>query len=309
MGALDTLLLPQFAAQHWLISRNQATEAGATERQIDHRLHTGVWDVADVGVYHLSGAPRPWEARALAPILAVGPGAVASHLCAARLHGMPGFGKSGPEITIERGLGARRPTLRVHTSTDLDRTSPVVRSGVPVTDIERTLLDIGRYVGDRRLLRAIEWSRRERDTEWATLISVLHRHARRGRPGIARLRRLIATHAHRDEVTDSDLELLFLTLLAEHGLPEPVLHFRVTDGSRFVAEVDAAYPEDKIAIELDGSHHLHDKVRERDLPRQNDLVLVGWTVLRFTWARIAARPELVVAEVRTALAAAHPVAG
>ena len=46
----------------------------------------------------------------------------------------------------------------------------------------------------------------------------------------------------------------------------------------------------KIAIELDGSIHLEDDVRERDLPRQNDLVLLGWTVLRFTWKRFTERP-------------------
>ena len=87
----------------------------------------------------------------------------------------------------------------------------------------------------------------------------------------ARLRRVIAANAHREEITDSDFELLVLALLVEHGLPEPVLHHRIFDGSRFVAEVDLAYPELRIAIELDGKVHLEPEVRERDLPRQNDL--------------------------------------
>ena len=56
-----------------------------------------------------------------------------------------------------------------------------------------------------------------------------------------------------------------------------------------------------IAIELDGSIHLQDEVRERDLPRQNDLVLLGWTVLRFSWRRFVDRPDLVIAEIRAAL--------
>ena len=64
-----------------------------------------------------------------------------------------------------------------------------------------------------------------------------------------------------------------------------MLHHKVFDGDRFVAEVDLAFPRLKIAIELDGSHHLEAEVRERDLPRQNDLVLLGWTVLRFSWKR------------------------
>ena len=65
-----------------------------------------------------------------------------------------------------------------------------------------------------------------------------------------------------------------------------------------MAEVDLAYPELRIAIEIDGKVHLQPEVRERDLPRQNDLVLLGWTVLRFTWTRYTTRPASVVAEVR-----------
>lgn len=305
MGVLDDALVPVFAAQHWLVSRDNVAEAGGTRRQVQHRLATGAWEVADAGVYRLAGTPRTWEAKVLAPVLSIGGSAVASHLCAAALHGIPGFGRGAAELSIDRGLGARRGGAIIHTSTDLGRCGRVVCSGVPVTDLERTLLDIARYVGDRTLLKAIEWSRRSGHTDWSALISTLYRHARRGRPGVARLRRTIATNAHRAEITDSDLELLVILLLVEHGLAEPVVHYRVMDGNRFVAEVDLCYPELKIAIEVDGSHHLDAAVRERDLPRQNDLVLLGWTVLRFTWQRYVQRPESIVAEVATAIQSAR----
>jgi very-short-patch-repair endonuclease len=68
----------------------------------------------------------------------------------------------------------------------------------------------------------------------------------------------------------------------------------------FVAEVDMAYPERRIALECDGDVHLEREVREKDLPRQNDLVLLGWQVLRYTPARYWTRPERIVAEVRDA---------
>ena len=73
-------------------------------------------------------------------------------------------------------------------------------------------------------------------------------------------------------------------------------------GERFVAEVDLAYPRWRIAIELDGAVHLRRDVHERDLARQNDLVLEGWVVLRFTWRRYTDRPEQLIAEIRTAIA-------
>jgi hypothetical protein len=300
MPTLDDLLLPRFAEQHSLVSLDDVLAAGGSRQQASYRLATGRWEAADHGVYRLAGMPATWHSRLLAPILSVGAPAQASHFAAAALHGMPGFGRGTPELTIPRGETYRRPELRVHTSTDLDRSGLRVVDGIPTTSFDRTLLDIARRVGDRRLLRAIEFGRRTEATSWSSLVSTLRAHARRGRPGITRLRRVIADNAHRGEITDSDFELLVIALLLEDGLPEPVLHHRVMDGSRFVAEVDLAYPELWIAIELDGMVHLQHDVREKDLPRQNDLVLAGWTLLRFTWQRFTQRPESLLAEVRAA---------
>jgi very-short-patch-repair endonuclease len=306
MPTIDDLLIPTFLRQHWLVTIDDVIRAGGTPAHARDRLRSGRWERADHGVYHLSGTPLGWSARLLAPILAAsldGVTVVASHRSAAALHGIPGFGRGQPEIATPRDYNLRRPGVRVRTSSDLDRAAIVHREGIPATELRRTILDVGHTVSDERLLRIIEWARRERGVSWSDLISTLVHHARRGRPGVARLRRVIAGHAHREEVTDSDFELLVLGLLREHGLPEPIVHHRILDGGRFVAEVDLAYPQHRLAIELDGSVHLLAEVRERDLPRQNDLVLSGWTVLRFTWDTFAQRPERIVNEVRAALRA------
>jgi len=308
MTALDDRLLPVFARQHWLVSLADVRRAGGDSSSASRRLHSGRWVRADVSVYRLAGAPALWEARVLAPLLAIGGQAVASHLTAAALHGIPGFGRGTPEISVPRRGERRRTDLIVHTSTDLDRCRCVAVEGIPATDVARTLLDVGRLVGDRRLLRSIEWSRREGTVDWPALIATLARHARRGRPGIRRLRRVIAANVERDEITDSDFELLVLALLAEAGLPTPELHHRVHIRGRFIAEVDLAYPALRIAIELDGMVHLQPDVRERDLTKQNDLVLAGWVVLRFSYERYRRRPEQVVAEIRAAIATARAAA-
>jgi len=302
MTDLDDRLIPVFARQHWLVTADDVLAAGGTRQEAHDRLQRRTWERVDQRVYRLVGAPITWEQRLLAPILSAAPAArvVASHHSAAALHGIPGYGHGAPELTTPRPFNLRRAGMRVHSSNDLDRCTIVTRSGVPLTDIDRTLLDLGRYLSDGRLLRAIEWARRTGRTDWSRLISTLARHARRGRSGVQRLRRVIVANAHRGEITDSDFELLLLALLVEHGLPEPVVHQRVYDGGRFVAEVDLAYPDRMIAIEADGGVHLETDVRERDLPRQNDLVLLGWTVLRFTWKRFTTRPTQIVLEVRTA---------
>ena len=310
MTGLDDRLVPVFSKQHWLVTIADVLQAGGTSQEAHDRLQRRSWERVDRRVYRLVGAPVTWEQRLLAPILSAprDVSVVVSDHAAAALHGIPGYGRGAPELTAPRPYNLRRPGVRVHSSNDLDRCRIVVKDGLPVTEVSRTLLDLGRTVGDARLLRGIEWARRTDRTDWSRMISTLAAHARRGRGGIRRLRRVIAANAHRSEITDSDFELLLLALLLEHGLPEPVLHHRVIDGARFVAEVDLAYPAHRIAIEADGRIHLDEDVRERDLPRQNDLVLRGWTVLRFSWKRVTNRPELVVAEVRNALRTARVAA-
>ena len=289
---LDRTLAEIAGRQRMLLTYEDVLMAGGTSKHIQRRVTSGRWVHVAPRVYLIAGAPFDWTTRQLAAVRSAGDQAVASHLAAARLFGIPGFLTAGIELSVPRGTLKPRRGIRIHQSTDLDRCSTVIRDGIPVTDPARTLLDLGRYVGVGRLARATEFLRREAHTDWDELIETLAHHARRGR------------EAHRTEITDSQLELLLLSLIREAGLPEPVLHYRVTHDGRFVAEVDFAYPELRIAIECDGAVHLDDQVWERDLPRQNDLVLIGWTVLRFSYRRLRERPDAVIAEIRAALAAA-----
>jgi hypothetical protein len=300
MSDLDRRLAFVARRQRQLITASDVAAVGGAPHHCDRRVAGGRWQRIEPGVFLLAGAPLDWTTRQLAAVLAAGESATTSHLAGARAWGWPGFGRAGLELSLPRGHRYRRPDVRCHESTDLERCRIVRREGLPVTDPDRTLLDIARYVGEQRLTRTVEAARRQGHVTWSSLISTLARHARRGRPGIRRLRAVILANAHREEVTDTDVELLVLGLLTGAGLPEPVLHHRVFEGERFVAEVDMAYPELMVAIECDGDIHLFDEVRERDLPRQNDLILRGWAVLRFSKARVLRRPETIVAEVREA---------
>ena len=82
-------------------------------------------------------------------------------------------------------------------------------------------------------------------------------------------------------------------------LPALALQHEVWDAGRFVGEVDAAYPELKLAIEVDGfEHHSTPEAFQRDRTRQNGLVALGWTVLRFTWHDVVQRPAHVAQLIR-----------
>jgi very-short-patch-repair endonuclease len=66
------------------------------------------------------------------------------------------------------------------------------------------------------------------------------------------------------------------------GSPEPVPQHWVTLGTRRY-RIDLAYPEFKVAIEVDAwDAHRSRTAFDRDRVRENDLVVAGWRVLRFT---------------------------
>ncbi len=70
----------------------------------------------------------------------------------------------------------------------------------------------------------------------------------------------------------------------------------------FTCYVDVLFRNLKLAIEIDGRlFHTGADVFETDRSRQNQLVLDGWCVLRFTWTMIEERPETVLAMVREAV--------
>lgn len=67
--------------------------------------------------------------------------------------------------------------------------------------------------------------------------------------------------------------------------------------------LDIGFPHQRLAVEIDGwEAHGGRQAFEQDRRRQNDLVLAGWRILRFTWDMLVRTPEVVVAEIRRALA-------
>jgi very-short-patch-repair endonuclease len=68
--------------------------------------------------------------------------------------------------------------------------------------------------------------------------------------------------------------------------------------------VDLAFPERKVAVEVDGwAWHVDPERFRTDRRKQNALVGEGWNPLRFTWHDLVGQPARVVAEIAGTLAA------
>lgn len=288
------------ARQHGLVTADQLRGLGFSDPMIRRRVATGRWVKVDRGVLRIAGAPVTWESQVLACVLAAGPGAVASHRTAAALWGLDGCRRGPIDVSVPVKRRYRRAGVYTHESTDLDRTDRVYRKGIPATPVNRTLLDLCAKSRRVNVQLAIDDARRRGLTSWDRLLKCLVTHARRGRDGVGILRAILDAHYTEVAKTDSGFERLVYVRLVEAGLPTPTLQHEVQlNGQTY--RLDLAYPEAKLAVELDGSVHLERDVWEKDHERQNALILAGWTILRFTWRDYILHQTRLVSEVRTAL--------
>jgi very-short-patch-repair endonuclease len=266
---------------HGVFTFAHALGAGMTRHQVRRRVGDGRWLVFHQGVYRIAGTEATWRARLLAACWAGGTRAVVSGRSAAALHRLPGGRPDIVEITCPRWRRARHEGLVVHESKALDPIDVTEVDGIPVTTVARTLFDLGgrypRHLAVRMVEMALEHALRMQMVTIAELEQTVRRLSRRGRPGGPVLRQLLEARSDRRRPTESVMETKLLQALRARGLPEPVPQFEVRVGDAFVARVDLAYPDARIAVEYDSDEfHTGRDATARDRSRRHALIAAGW---------------------------------
>ena len=300
-ASVNARVLAIMADQHGLVSREQALAAGMKRHQVDDRVRAGLWVRASKGVYRHAAVLSTPHSELLACCLAHG--ALASHRSAAAVHRMDGYRLDRVEVVLAAGRVKCIPGARLHHSSQMDLARPVVRDGIPVTGLSRTVLDLAGVISRERLERTIDALLRDRRLRLSDLWEVLLSQARRGRNGTAALRAALEARFGEGGVPLSDWSRMVAKLLEDARLPRPAFEYRITDGAGLlVAQVDLAYPAQRLAIELDSVRwHFNLDSFVADPRRRNETSLAGWTVLTFTWDDYARRPEALCATVDRAL--------
>jgi hypothetical protein len=295
MGATGEAALAERAAeQHGVFRRSDWLSLGLSDTTLKRRTTAGLFERLGPEVYVFNGAPRTWHMEVAAAVLASGSRAAASHRTAAHLHGIVDRPEQIEVVSLRTG---RRPSEFVlHQSTDLARTHITTVEGIPTTTLARTIVDIGVPHGIGTTSSCLDEARRRELVTLEEVARVLHQVARKGRNGVGPARRILMERLAWDQITDSQLEDRFLRIIQRSNLPQPEGQFVVTDGAgAFVARVDFAYPGSSLLIELDGAAFHSDRARfQRDRARQNRLVALGYTVLRFTYWDVLAGSDVVV---------------
>jgi len=275
-----------------------------TRSQIRTAVDAGILAREHTNVLRLAGAPRTEEQRTLYAVWAAAGLAAASRRSASTVWGLSDVWPDHPDVCV---APPRLPRLRgahVHRSAALTPDRIVIVRHIPVTDPMLTVLQLGAVVARFVVEDAVERGLQRRLFTVAGLWAMLEQLGRSGRNGAGVLRAVLVDRALGDERPESLLESRMAQLLDRAGLPKPNYQFEVFDGDRFVARVDFAYPELMVVIEVDGwTVHGTPQATTLDFARQNEVELLGWTVLRFTWDMVVRRPAFVVETIARVLRA------
>lgn len=277
--ALEQRMTALAASQHGVVTRTQLLRLGMSKAAIGRRVKSERLRALHRGVY-LVGPIEVERTRAMAALLAGGPEAVLSHTSALLLWKMLRSDvPSVIHITVP-GTGRRgRPGIAVHRVGPLADDERAVVDGVGVTAPGRTIVDAAGLLGSREIELAVAVAEREGLVGRRELEDLPRRYA--GRPGIAIVRALIQERPGPD-LTRSEAERRCVELLRAGGLPRP--HANVPVGPY---ELDLFWPDEGVAIEIDGwAHHSSRPRFEGDRRKDNWLRSRGIEVIRLTWRQI-----------------------
>jgi very-short-patch-repair endonuclease len=293
------LAIAQLAGrQHGIVDRADLIRAGLARNGIRVRIERGMLHPLHRGVYAVGHRVLTRHGLWLAAVRAVGPGAVLSHHAAAALWRIRRLRVGAIDVTT--GLKRRqRSTLKVH-HTRLPADEITTVDGIPVTTVPRTLFDLAAVLDARQVERALNEADFLRLNDRLSLPDLLARHP--GRPGAVNLRAALIARSAGATRTRSELEEQFIRLLDRHALPRPQTNVHVQVPG--VGEVDCAWPDQRLVLELDSrAAHATHAAFEADRERDRLLQTAGWRTIRVTWRQLMDDRARLVADVRTLLAA------
>jgi hypothetical protein len=275
---------------------SHAVAAGALTKQ---QLRTRGYVRLVQGVYADPSLPldHRLHCRGVALILPIG-AAIGGHSAAA-WYGAPFAGIHDPVTVVRppdvewkgpRGVRVHRSQERVDVVRDAD--------DIPVTSPLRTAWDMATLESLGTAVAALDAMVRAGAIRLPEITALAS--AGVGRWGVARVRRAAQLV---DPWAESPPESRVRVALVLAGL-EPVPQYEIRWAGAFVARVDIAFPEARVAVEYEGAYHFEAGQIVRDDERYERLRAAGWTVVRLSAADLRDLAG-VVARVRAALIAAQ----
>jgi hypothetical protein len=286
-GMWDVQIAELAGRQFNRVSRTQLSDLGLTRSAIDFLLATGKLVAVEEGVFAVAPVlPHDDWGRWMAATLTA-PGSVLSHRSAAMAWELLSLPPRLETVTRPGNGGPRRHGgVLVYRSATLEGDVAEL-SGIPITSVPRTLLDLARTVGPKALGRAVREAVRLELTTLSALGDVLGRYYRRR--GSRNLARTVARYAGLPlERARSGAEVRALEVLRDAGRPLPRLNVRIAS-----EEADLSWPAPRLIVEVDGGPFHLDK--GEDARKQQRWEAAGWIVRRIPSDDVYERPERLLA--------------
>jgi hypothetical protein len=228
-------------------------------------------------------------ARCATAATLVNPQAVVSHASAAVLFGIAL--RPTPDVacvTVPSGFVGDIAGVHLHRAA-LPTASVELRNGVRITNVERTVIDIGREHGLEAAVVAVDSALHLRLTSRRRLDIALRSHRRW--PGVRAARRAVEFADSRSESALESVSRLRL----DGRLPAPEPQALIFDEGSFVGRVDFLWPDEGVVGEADGlvKYDGESDTLQTEKARQERLERSGLTVVRWGFKDLASMEALV----------------
>lgn len=281
--------------QAGIITSQQLLKAGVSRWKIETLREKRTLEVTGFrGVYRVGGSPATPDSAAWLAVLASK--SVLSYLTAADRWEVPVQPDGRIHITrFDRVAFTRHPMIKVH-RTLLVPSAVTDRGGLTITTRTETILDC---LGWLPVAKARSLLDRSFQQHWLTPSDIQRRlDEQSGRWGNRQLDRL---KRECDPKAESEAERRGQRLLRRGGITGWIANFPILlCGEAF--RIDIAFPELKIAIEIDGwAFHRSKERKERDERKANALAQAGWTLLKFGWDDVQGEGEYFLSSIASVL--------
>ncbi len=279
--------------QHGIFAVFQLIDRGIPRGSLDNLLKNNHFFKLDRGIFQVKSFDSTWRSRAIVEVLHCGPRALLSHESALINSGLltekfVSFRQRIPipfHVTLPRSSN-RRTSLSLHRSIYKHPFSRrEIVNGIPQVPLEVAIIESAMHLPPSILASVIDEAIRKEMTCNQKIISALESVSPAPGRSKARVEEIIKFYLHVDNEiknVDSALEVRVLRQIKNVFNGKIALQQAVV-ANRNHYRIDIALLEKKIAIEVDGfQFHRCRNIFDDDRKRQNDLVLSGWTVLRFT---------------------------
>lgn len=263
-------------ANHGLIPTWVLTDEGLTTAQIRHLVHDGILERIIRGLFRLAGTRT--SLQDVAAVVTRHRGAHGSHVSALFVHGLDIAPPRRPQFTLESG-STSGTTLGVLHRSPLDPADCTRRHGIPVTTLARAIVDSAGVLTTDELAAVVNEAISRKMVRLQHILEAADRvEAAPGRLGSGRLHAVLSTWTDAIQ-PDSPAEAAAIRRIRVFGLPAPVTQHEVVDeDGKFVARLDMAWPEERVAREYDSLRwHGPDRL-EADEERLQRLERLGWEV-------------------------------